>query len=227
MANITDPAPDKPQTRILLVDDHPVVAMGLMGYLKEMPEFQIVGHADSGRLAVQQVLDLKPDVVIMDISMPDMNGIEATIAIRREAPQVKVIIYSMHSDQEYLIELVKAGISGYVLKGSPIKELITALSVIKDGSSYYPKEMSDKLADYLKVKRPAQDAETPLSKLSKREYEIFLLLADGWPIKKIAANLGIRPKTVETHKYNLMDKLHAKNVSDLTKLAIRFNLIII
>jgi DNA-binding NarL/FixJ family response regulator len=222
-----DPAqrPDKLPTRVLLVDDHPVVALGLIDFLKDRPEFKIVGHVESGRLAIRRVLDLKPDIVVMDISMPGMNGIEATIAIKREAPQARIIIYSMHSDQEYLIELLKAGISGYVLKGSPLNELVTALGVVKDGSSYYTKEMSDKLADFLKNEPPGLDPKTPLAKLSKREYEVFVMLADGWAIKKIAARLGIRPKTVETHKYNLMGKLEVSNISDLTKLAIRFNLI--
>ncbi len=210
--------------RLLLVDDHQVVIEGIKGLFADHPDIVVAGEANSGREAVELAGRLHPDVVIMDISMPDMNGVEATIAIRQTEPTADIIIYTMHSDQRFILELFKAGISGHVLKADDPALLVQAVETVCAGGTFFTTVTPQELARQFQGEGAANDDDR-LALLSKRELEVFRLLADGVPLKRIAADLCISPKTVETHKYNIMEKLAAQNATDLTKLALRHGLI--
>lgn len=210
--------------RLLLVDDHQVVIEGIKGLFAGRADIVVAGEANSGDRAVELAAALRPDVVVMDISMPGLNGVEATIAIRQTAPTADIIIYTMHSDQRFILELFKAGISGHVLKSDDPALLVAAVEAVCAGSTYFttvaPKQLLRQFAG-----EPVPDDATRLRLLSKRELEVFRLLADGLALKRIAADLCISPKTVETHKYNIMEKLAAQTPADLTKIALRHGLI--
>jgi DNA-binding NarL/FixJ family response regulator len=213
------------KTKILIVDDHRVVIEGIKSSLKEHPEFAVVGEAIDGLQAVEFVKTLKPDIVIMDISMPNLNGIEATRQINQFSPETRVVIYTMYSDKELVIDLFRAGISAYVLKDDPLSDLILALKAVKGGGTYFSTMAPTILVRHMEELEEETTEEDSFDTLSQREKEVFLLLAEGKSIKGIAGDLFISPKTVESHKYNIMEKLQATSVVDLTKIAIRKNLI--
>lgn len=213
------------KAKVLIVDDHRVVIEGIRSTLLEHPEFEVVGDALDGLQAVENTKSFGPDLVIMDISMPNLNGIEATKQIKEINPGIKIIIYSMYSDKEFVIDLFKAGISAYVLKEDPLSDLVLALQAVRNGGTYFstmaPTILTRRLEE-IEAKIPDEDS---YSHLSPREREVFLLLAEGISIKEISAKLYISPSTVESHKHNIMGKLEAESVVDLTKEAIRKNLI--
>jgi DNA-binding NarL/FixJ family response regulator len=209
---------------LLIADDHQVVIEGIKGLFAARPDIRIAGEAGTGAQAVALAEALKPDVVIMDISMPGMNGVEATIAIRQAAPASDIIIYTMHSDQRFILELFKAGISGHVLKADDPTHLVKAVDAVIRGGTYFTTVTPQALL--AQFERPAATGgEQQLEHLSQRELEVFRLLADGVAVKQIAATLCISPKTVETHKYNVMEKLEARTQAELTKIALRHGLI--
>jgi len=208
---------------LLIADDHQVVIEGIKGLFTARTDISIVGEAGTGEQAVALAEALKPDVIIMDISMPGMNGVEATIAIRQTSPTSDIIIYTMHSDQRFILELFKAGISGHVLKADDPAHLVKAVDAVIRGGTYFTTVTPQALLaqfEHLLVQ-----FEQPLEHLSQRELEVFRLLADGAAVKQIAAKLCISPKTVETHKYNVMEKLEARTLAELTKIALRHGLI--
>ena len=218
------------KTKVFIADDHPVVVEGITKALEKEPDFEIVGAAPDGIQAVQMIKTLKPDIVVMDISMPRMRGMDATDEIKRWKDRTHVLIYSMYSDREYVTALFRLGVSGYVLKSEPLQDLIRAVKVIRGGGTYFSdavrkilQEHMDELtlADLTDV-REMQDG---VAKLTVREKEIFALLADGKTPKEIASLLCISPKTVETHKYNIMEKLEVSSIAQLTKIAVKKNLI--
>lgn len=211
-----------PKARILIVDDHGVVIEGIKSALRERLEFEVVGAAFSGRQAIELVKESRPDIVIMDISMTDMNGVEATKQIKKLYPDTKIIIYTMFSNEEFVIELFKIGISGYVLKQDPFSDLILAADAVKTGGTYFSTTAPKILSQHIKA---LEEGKKSLGELSLREQEVFKLLADGKSVKQIAEKLFISPKTVESHKYSIMAKLGAQSVADLTKIAIRDKLI--
>jgi DNA-binding NarL/FixJ family response regulator len=213
------------KVKILIVDDHRVVIEGIKSSLKEHTEFEVVGGAIDGLQAVEFVKTLKPDIVIMDISMPNLNGIEATRQINQFSPETRVVIYTMYSDKELVIDLFKVGISAYVLKDDPLSDLILALKAVKGGGTYFSTMAPTILVRHMEELEEETTDEDSFDTLSQREKEVFLLLAEGKSIKGIAGDLFISPKTVESHKYNIMGKLQATSVVDLTKIAIRKNLI--
>ena len=211
-------------SRVIVVDDHRAVIEGIRGLLHDLPEFEIVGVAVHGRQAVKRVASLLPDMVIMDISMPNLNGLDTTLQIKKQYPDIKIIVYSMHSEREYVVGLFKAGVSGYVLKDSPLSELVLALKTVRQKGTYFSAATQTILQQYV------ADLETGLKKdafdrLSLREREVLQLLAEGYSIKEIAGQLCVSPKTVETHKYNMMAKLDTNRLADLIKIAIRKKLI--
>ena len=215
-----------PKTNILIVDDHEVVIEGIKSALRKHAEFVVMGEAFNGRQAREFVESSRPDIVIMDISMPEMNGVEATKRIKQLFPETRIIIYTMFSNEEYVIELFKAGISGYVLKQDPFSELMRAFDAVKAGGSYFSTKAPKILADYLKTLDQGLEARhNTLERLSIREREIFKLLADGKSVKEVGGELCISPKTVESHKYNIMAKLGVHSVTELTKIAIKQKLI--
>lgn len=213
------------KTKILIADDHRVVIEGIKSALQEHPEFKVVGEAVDGLEAVKFVKSLKPNIVIMDISMPNLSGIEATRQIKGLKPGIQVLIYTMHSDKEFVIDLFKAGISAYVLKDDPLSDLILALKAVEGGGTYFSTMAPTILARHMEEMEEKSTSKNSFDTLSQREVEVFQLLAEGKRIKEIAKQLFISPKTVESHKYNIMEKLQAASVIDLTKIAIRKNLI--
>jgi len=216
------------KTRVLIVDDHRVVIEGIKSALSVSPDLEVIGEALNGHQAIKKAKSLKPDIVIMDISMPDLNGIDATLQIKKMDPHIKIIIFSMYSNREYVIDLFKAGISSYVLKKDPMSDLISAIKAVERGGTYFTTISSEILLNYVKELDNSNNNinnTNGFESLSLREREVFQLLSEGKSIKEIAETLGISRKTVETHKYNIMEKLHAKNITDFTKLAIKKGII--
>jgi DNA-binding NarL/FixJ family response regulator len=214
-----------PKTKILIADDHRVVIEGIKSALQEHPEFKVAGEAVDGLEAVEFAKSLEPNIVIMDISMPNLSGIEATRQIKGLNPGIQILIYTMHSDKEFVIDLFKAGISAYVLKDDPLSDLILALKAVEGGGTYFSTMAPTLLARHMEEMEEKTTSKNSFDTLSQREMEVFQLLAEGKRIKEIASQLFISPKTVESHKYNIMEKLQAASVIDLTKIAIRKNLI--
>lgn len=214
-------------SRVVLADDHCVVLEGIKSALEALDEYAIVGTACDGVEAVAQVAEHAPDLVIMDISMPELNGVEATKQIKASYPDTRIIIYTMFSDKEYVLELFRAGIDGYVLKQDPLSDLLLALDAVKAGGTYFSTEAPKVLAEHLRESSENVGGvrESALDVLSGREHQVFELLADGQSVKDIARVLYLSPKTVESHKYHIMAKLGVESVTDMTKLAIRENLI--
>ena len=217
------------KTKVLIVDDHRVVIEGIKSALSASSDLEVVGEALNGHQAIKKAKSLKPDIVIMDISMPDLNGIDATLQIKKMDPRIKIIIFSMYSNREYVIDLFKAGISSYVLKKDPMSDLVNAIKAVERGGTYFSTISSEILLNYVReldeTKNNNINNINGFDSLSLREREVFQLLAEGKFIKEIAETLGISRKTVETHKYNIMEKLHAQNITELTKLAIKKGII--
>ncbi|UCD30980.1 MAG: response regulator transcription factor [Desulfobacterales bacterium] len=213
------------KTKILIVDDHRVVIEGVKGALRAHPEFEVAGQAFDGLQAVELTNTLKPDIVIMDIAMPNLNGIEATNHIKRLNPEIGIIIFTMYSNKEFVIDLFKSGISAYVLKDDPLSDLILAIKAVKSGGTYFSTFAPETLLRHVEDLEERKKRQDGFENLSRREREVFCLLADGLTIKGIAGELYISPKTVESHKYNIMKKLRVKTTVDLTKIAISKDMI--
>lgn len=207
-------------TRILLADDHRIVREGLRNMIIKQPGFEIIGEAEDGLSAVKQARKLSPDVVIMDIGMPGLNGIEATRQIKSESPHIKVIALSMYAERRFVAEMLKAGASAYLLKDSAVDELFQAIRASLANKIYLSQSIADNvIKDY--VEHIPRENFSPFSILSQREREVLQLLAEGKSTKEIAALLYVSVKTVETHRQNIMDKLNLRSVAELTKYAIR------
>jgi len=213
------------KVKIFLVDDHRVVLEGIKSALREHPQFRVTGEALNGREAVRRIKALKPDIVIMDISMPDLNGIDATLQIKKFDPRIRIIIFTMYSNIEYMIDLFNAKVSAYVLKEDPMSDLMLAIETVHRGGIYFGSLTPAILSRHREALAGSKVSRDNFSTLSLREREIFQLLAEGESIKAIAAKLGISPKTVESHKYKIMDKLSANTLTDLTRIAIRKKII--
>jgi DNA-binding NarL/FixJ family response regulator len=205
--------------RILLADDHAVLRHGLSRSLAMESDFEVVAQADDGHTAVDLVRETKPDLVVMDISMPGLNGMDATRQIRKDCPHVKVIGLSMHSNDKYIREMFKAGASGYLLKNCPFEELTEAIRSVMGGKTYISPSIGEVIiSDF--VNRP-DEQKSIFSVLSQREREVLQLLAEGKTTKQIGRALHVSPKTVEAHRLRIMTKLGIDNVAQLTKYAIR------
>ncbi|HUT31111.1 MAG TPA: response regulator transcription factor [Sedimentisphaerales bacterium] len=207
-------------TRILLVDDHKITRQGLRSLLENEQDMEVVAEAEEGRTAVRLVRELLPDVVIMDVSMPDLNGMEAARQIVGESADVKIIALSMHSDALFVTEMLKSGASGYLLKDCAFEELARAIRTVAADKTYLSPSISGVVVnDYVHLlsKGESVDAEV----LSSREREVLQLLAEGKSTKQIALRLHISAKTVETHRRQIMEKLDIHSVAELTKYAIR------
>jgi len=208
---------------IILVDDHVIMRDGLRHLLDEESDIEVVGEADNGRKAVKLALEKKPDIVIMDIAMQDMNGIEATRQIKSNNPEIKVIALSMHSERQIVVGVFRAGASGYLLKESSSLELVDAIRTIHIGRKYLSQKISDiVLQEISDVKKDTK--EIGVDVLTNRECEILQLISEGNSTKKVADVLFISPKTVESHRANIMEKLNIHNIPELTKYAIRAGL---
>jgi len=209
--------------RILLVDDHVILREGLRVLLEKDPELIIAGESSNGAEAVQMATELQPDLVIMDLNMPVMSGIEATREIIRIHPHIRVLALSMENDRTFVVEVLKAGASGYLLKETAFAELLEAVHTLGRGETFLPKKISTLLIrEYLQC--IPEDATPVYEKLSTREREILKLLANGKSTKEISYQLDISIKTVDNQRYCIMQKLHLFSVAELTKFAVRHGL---
>lgn len=208
------------KTRVLLADDHQIVLEGLKSLLE--PEFELVGTVTDGRALVNEALKLNPDVIVVDISMPLLNGIEAVRQIRKTEERIKVVFLTMHPDASYAAMAFDAGASGYVLKNSASRELITAIGEAMRGRTYVTPMIAGELLQTYKKSRPGEKKSK--KKLTHRQEEILQLLAEGLSAKEIADRLSISPRTVETHKYNMLQELNLNTTADLIKFAIKHGL---
>ncbi|MBI5949512.1 MAG: response regulator transcription factor [Chloroflexi bacterium] len=212
--------------RTILADDHRVVRQSLRILLDSRPEVTIVGECDDGRQAVALAEKLRPDIVVMDIAMPELNGIEATRQIKRVSPSTRVIMLSAFGDPEQVRLSLRAGASGYLIKRSDIEELVMAITLVSRGNTYFSSDLAEQidLSELIyEAKRP--DQRSALDRLTARELEVLQLLAEGHTGRSIAERLVISPKTVEGHKARLMAKVGAKNRTDLLRFALKAELV--
>ncbi|MFZ5563876.1 MAG: response regulator [Thermodesulfobacteriota bacterium] len=206
--------------KILVADDHKIIRDGLCNMLGALPDMQVVGAAGNGREALQMVRKLQPDVVIMDISMPELNGIEAARQIRAESPRVAIIALSMYADKRYVLGMLKAGVAGYLIKDCAFQELAQAVTVVHRGETYLSPKIADTVRKVL-VTRIDQAPLTRSEELTERERQVLQMIAEGVKTKDIAEALHISVKTVETYCGSIMQKLNLFSVAELTKFAIR------
>ena len=208
--------------KIIIADDHTMMREGLRSLIEKQPDMITIAEADNGRKTLKLVQKLKPDIVLMDVSMPDLNGIEATHQIKKEIPFVKVIALSMHSEKHFVSEMLKAGASGYLLKQCAFKELDLALRAVINNRSYLSPEIIDVvIEDYISSTAHTGKNNLEHNKvLTIREREVLQMLAEGRATKDIASLLNLSIKTVETHRQNIMRKINKHNIAELTKYAI-------
>ncbi len=206
--------------RLLIVDDHPIFREGLRGLLEKEDDFAVAGEAGDGVEAVRLADELRPDVVIMDLNLPEMNGIEATRRIMANLPETRVLAISMESDKRFIVEALIAGAKGYLLKDAFFAELAGAIRTVMAGDMYLgPKITELIIRDYLQ--RVPQDLPLTCTSLTTREREIVQLIADGRNTKEIAAVYGTSIKTIEVHRHKIMNKLNLHSIAELTKYAVR------
>lgn len=215
---------DNSVIRVVLADDHPIVRAGIRAELEKIPEVTVTAEADDGREALEMVELHRPNVVFMDISMRGLNGLEATARITREFPQVRVVILSMHQNEEYFWQALKAGASGYLLKKAATSELANALRRVSAGEIYLTREISNRLVKKLPLQHLSHQ-KSPLEKLTDRQREILQLIAEGQTTKAIALILKVSPKTVEYHRAKLMERLSIFDVPGLVRFALQSGLI--
>jgi two-component system, NarL family, response regulator NreC len=213
--------------RVLLVEDHTLVRSGVRSLLEASNEVQVIGEAANGREAVDLSRQLSPELVLMDVAMPELNGIEAARQIRAAQPDVRVVMLSMHEDQQYVFESLKAGANGYVLKASAFQELLLAISTAMSGKNYISPALSGTLMDDYVRRAQGDQKDSELAKLSGREREVLQLIAEGKSSAEVADLLHISVRTVDTHRHNLMSKLEIHSIAGLTKFAIRHGLCIL
>jgi DNA-binding NarL/FixJ family response regulator len=206
--------------RVLLADDHQLMREGLRAVLDEQEDMEVVADVENGREAARLAKQLQPDVVVMDISMPDLNGIEAARRVASDAPEAKVIALSMHSDRQFVSEMLKAGAAGYVLKDCATDELLQAVRTVVGGHTYLSPRVARVVVEGYVRKAPHGEAPAAPA-LTDREREVLQLLAEGKTTKQIALALHVSAKTIETHRRNMMEKLDIHSVAELTKYALR------
>ncbi|MFC1712535.1 response regulator [Candidatus Poribacteria bacterium] len=210
--------------RVLLVDDHSILREGIKALLENQRGIEVVAEAENGREAVLKAAQIQPDVVILDISMPLMDGLEATRQMKRESPEVKILVLTMYDDEEYFFQLLRAGASGYVTKKAVGTELASAIEAVYRGESYFCPSMSKYLlSDYLRLDRATEHIEQV--ELTSREREIVKLIAEGYTNQQIADSLHRSVKTIESHRSNILRKLDIHDTIELVKYAVRKKLI--
>jgi DNA-binding NarL/FixJ family response regulator len=206
------------KTRILIADDHQLMREGLRGLLEGEPDMEVVGETESGREVLDLIQKLSPDVVIMDVAMPDLNGVDATRKVTKTAPAIRVLALSMHTDKRFVAGMLNAGASGYVPKDCAFAELARAVRTVAAGKVYLSPAIAGLVAEEF-ASRAVKEA--PASPLTSREREVLQLLAEGRATKEIAGCLRLSVKTVETHRRQMMEKLDLHSVAELTKYAVR------
>ena len=211
--------------RVLIVDDHAIVRAGLRLLLNSQPDIEVVGEAENGKEGLARALKLSPDVVLMDINMPDLNGIQATRAIKEALPESRVLALTMHDDSRYFFQMLKEGALGYVLKGAEPSELLSAIRAVYQDKAFILPDLARQLLDDYLDRLRAGDEQDSYSKLTTREREVLKLIGEGHTGREIGEMLFISLNTVERHRTNLMDKLGMHNKSQLNRFAIRKGLV--
>jgi len=209
--------------RVLLVDDHPLVIDGIQARLEDEGGIDVVGRASNGQEAVEAARQLQPDVILMDISMPVMNGLEATRVLQTQMPDTRVLILSMHDNREYMVQLIQSGAKGYILKDVSAAEMVSAVETVYKGGTYFSASASQTLFSQFDV--PGATPSPVASALTQRESTVLKLLAEGRNNKEIAKVLGISVRTVETHRQNIKSKLDIHTAAGLTRYAIEHDLV--
>ena len=209
----------KDPIRLLIVDDHPIVRRGMRMCLSQQTRIQIIGEAGDGREALSQARELKPDVILMDIDMPQMNGLAVTDLLRREMPEIKVLILSMYSNTDNVMRIIQCGARGFVLKEAPPEEVVHAIETVFSGASHFSPEVA-RVALNQVVRGSNSEGAAPLTRLTNREREVLLYIAEGFSNKEIACRLTIGVRTVETHRERIMRKLDIHSIAGLTRFAI-------
>ena len=212
--------------RILVADDHEVVRKGLMALLHGQRDWQVCGEAAEGRDAVEKTLHLKPDVVILDLGMPNLNGLEATRQILKANPQARILILTLHDSDQVVREVLNAGARGFLLKSDAARDLVAAVEALGQDKTYFTSRVAAMVLEgFLKAGEPGAVPTPARSRLTPREREVVQLLAEGKSTKEVAVDLGLSVKTAETHRSNIMRKLQLHSVSDLVLYAVRNNIV--
>ncbi|MFZ0978886.1 MAG: response regulator transcription factor [Candidatus Acidiferrales bacterium] len=212
--------------RILIVDDHDLMRRGIKALLQSHAGWEVVGEAHTGREAVTKAEELKPDVAILDISMPDLNGIEAARRIRKSAPNTEVLILSVHYSDQLIRDILEAGVRGYIVKSDSDRDLAIAVETLANHKPFFTPRATEVILSNFNGARPGNDLpESVRDRLTSREREIVQLLAEGKSSKEVASSLGISVKTAETHRANIMRKLQLHTVTDLVRYAVRNQII--
>lgn len=207
--------------KVLLAEDHTIVRKGLRSLLDPVADIDVIGEAENGRDAVDQVEDSSPDIVVMDHAMPVLNGLEATRQIKRRHPEIKILILTMHTNEEYVFQFLKAGASGYLVKQSAPDELVAAIRAVADGQSFLSPSISRTLIEEFVRQTQDQGTADSYELLTEREREVLQLVAEGHSNREIGDELHISVKTAAVHRTNIMNKLDLHSMADLTKYAIR------
>jgi len=206
--------------KVLVADDHTILRQGIKALLENQEGIEVVGEAKDGREAIKVTEELLPDVIMMDIAMPGLNGLEATRRIKKKFPKMKVLVLTMYANEEYIFQILNAGANGYLVKETAFQDLISAIKAVYRGESFMSPSISKKVVNGY-IQHAREDKKKSCEVLTPREREVLQLIAEGNSSKKIAAALFISPKTVETHRTHIMDKLNIHNRSGLIKYAIR------
>jgi DNA-binding NarL/FixJ family response regulator len=211
------------KTRVLVADDHTMVRQGLISILRGHDEFEVVGEATDGNEAVELANRFRPDVVVLDLGMPRLNGLEAARRIRKALPRTRVLVLTMHDDEEYVLRTVRAGASGYLVKDGAAAELVAAIRAVSAGRGYFGPQASKVLAE--SYERGGTEAEDPYERLTAREREVFQLLIEGRTNAQVAKILFISPKTVDNHRTHLMARLGVHSTAELIRFAAKRGLL--
>jgi DNA-binding NarL/FixJ family response regulator len=207
----------KEKIKVLVVDDHPVVRKGLHSCLARQDRLKIVGEASDGDEAISKARDLDPDIVLMDIDLPRMNGLAVTELLRKYHPRVKVLVLSVHTNKEFIFRIIQAGAHGYISKGAPPEELVRAIEAVCDGEAFFSPEIAQAALNQFVSNGGKQE---PFVQLTSREREVLALIAEGRSNKEVASRLGIGVRTIETHRERIMRKLKIHTIAGLTRFAI-------
>ena len=210
--------------RVVIADDHTVVRQGIKGVLEGIDGLEVVGEAGDGDEAIRMALELDPDVVVLDVTMPGRTGLEVTRELRENGRDVRVLILSMHDDPEYVLQAVRAGADGYVLKDVAPADLRDAVQAVHEGREYFTARVTQQLSVGLRQEIEAEQLRTRVESLTNREREVLLLVADGLTNREIGERLGISPRTVETHRERVMGKLRIRSVAGLTRFVVEHGL---
>ncbi len=212
----------KTPIKLLLVDDHPIVRRGVASCLAKEPGVQVIGEAANGQDALKKVRELNPDIVLMDVDMPQMDGLAVTQVLRKEMPHIKVLMLSMYRDTDYILRILQSGAVGYILKDAPADELVRAIETVYSGESYFSADVARFALN--QFVRGSSEGPSAMD-LTNREREVLIHIAEGFSNKEIASRLNVGVRTVETHRERIMRKLNIRNVAGLTKFAIAKGLI--